>query len=300
MPYVINPDPVDNANQAAVIGLKKTEATAIAAIGGYLDQLFNWIWNQPAPATPSGICTLLGTGVLTRFQEHATLAILVLGQEVANGFNSAIHPWAIPQPGGGFAPGLPIGWGYIPILDANNNPTGAITLILVPSIVNAAAAQVPAGSNQINLSVLGGYGTGESNLTYTWSCAGATFNSNGTNAAKNNYALFTVAGTYTLTCTISDGTSSVTSSVTATISSVVSNVHISPTSAEIAVNGTQTFTATATDQFGGDVTSGSIFTWSAASGSINNGAYTAPATAGTDTVTVNCNGLSASAVVTFS
>src|SRR5205807_1697571 len=62
-----------------------------------------------------------------------------------------------------------------------------------------------------SLSVLGADDGGEANLSYTWSVvtkpAGAvnpTFSSNGTNAAKNTTATFTLVGAYTFLVTIKD------------------------------------------------------------------------------------------------
>jgi autotransporter-associated beta strand protein len=81
-----------------------------------------------------------------------------------------------------------------------------------PTVVNTASATPnPRSGTTTNLSVLGGYSLGEANLTYTWSIAskpnGAadpTFSANGTNAAKNSTATFSLAGTYILQCTIAD------------------------------------------------------------------------------------------------
>src|SRR5262249_23943864 len=62
---------------------------------------------------------------------------------------------------------------------------------------------------------------GETNLRYTWSSTGpasVTFSANGSNAAKNATAIFTAAGSYTLTATITDaGGLSVTSSAQVTV-----------------------------------------------------------------------------------
>ena len=49
------------------------------------------------------------------------------------------------------------------------------------------------------LSVLGADTAGESTINYTWSATGpgaVSFSANGTNAAKNTTATFTVAGAY--------------------------------------------------------------------------------------------------------
>ena len=88
----------------------------------------------------------------------------------------------------------------------------------------ASATPSPVLGTTTNLSVLGADDHGEANLTYTWSSTGPaavtyTGVANGSNAAKNLTANFTRAGSYTFTCTISDGSLSVTSSTVVTVRS---------------------------------------------------------------------------------
>jgi len=76
------------------------------------------------------------------------------------------------------------------------------------------------------------------------------------------------------------------------------HLDISPATASLETNGTTTFTASAQDASHNPLT-GITYNWSATGGSISGGNYTAPATAGTYTVTVtsSCGG-SADATVT--
>src|SRR5205085_12525088 len=109
---------------------------------------------------------------------------------------------------------------------------------------------------------------GEANLTYTWAAtsqpAGSnpTFSANGTNVAKNSTVTFDLAGSYTFTVTISDGTNTVTSSVQVTVNQTATTITLSPTSATLNENATQQFSATAFDQFGNALSSQPTFTWS--------------------------------------
>src|SRR5262249_49642875 len=81
-----------------------------------------------------------------------------------------------------------------------------------PTVVTPASATPnPRSGSTTNLSVLGGYALGESNLTYTWStlskpngAADPAFSVNGSNAAKSTTATFSAAGQYVLQVTISD------------------------------------------------------------------------------------------------
>lgn len=114
---------------------------------------------------------------------------------------------------------------------ANPAPTVATAAKITPT---APLVGVPAV-----LSALGADNGGETNLKYTWSVvtapAGASapiFSVNGTNAAKNANVTFATAGSYTLRCTISDGTSSVTSNVSATVAVFSSaKINFQPSSA---------------------------------------------------------------------
>jgi hypothetical protein len=157
----------------------------------------------------------------------------------------------------------------------------------LPTIATAAAANpnpVVTGRSTA-LGVLGADTNGEGNLNYAWSSVGPasvtfTGNTNGTNAAKNITAIFTQAGTYDFTATITDsGGLSTTSSVNVTVQQTPTNIVVSPASSPVVPVGfTQQFSATATDQFGNAISSPS-FSWGIA-GSGNSISGTGDATLG--------------------
>ncbi len=171
-----------------------------------------------------------------------------------------------------------------------------------PTVATAASASPnPVTGTTSNLSVLGADQAGENNLTYTWATTGTppaavTFSANGTNAAKNDTATFTAAGTYMLQATIADGSYTTTSSVTVVVNQTPTSLSVTPQSPYVAVNTTQQFTAAVTDQFGNAISNPSV-TWAVTngSGSISNaGLYTAPSTAtGSTMITATSGAFSA-------
>ncbi len=160
--------------------------------------------------------------------------------------------------------------------------------IILPTVaVPAAAAPAPVTGNTASLSVLGADAGGESNLTYTWSVSGTppaavAFSVNGTNAAKNTIAIFSKAGTYGLTVTITNASGhSTNSSVNVIVNQTLTGAAITPAVMTLAPGSSTQFAAVGTDQFG-DIMSGSLsnVTWSVVSGmgTVNAaGLYTAPA-----------------------
>src|SRR5262249_2709215 len=124
---------------------------------------------------------------------------------------------------------------------------------------------------------------GVGGLIYTWSLvsgpAGVTFGSNNNTTSGNNVtANFSKAGSYTFQVTVTDSYG-VTSSQTVTVSVVqtLTRVTVSPSTANIQLNGTVPFKATAFDQFGNPLTVQPIFTWAVVSGPgkiDSNGLYT--------------------------
>jgi regulation of enolase protein 1 (concanavalin A-like superfamily) len=185
-----------------------------------------------------------------------------------------------------------------------------------PTVATAAAATPnPVTGKTAALSVMGANtpsSTGESSLTYTWAATavptGATtpaFSINGTNAAKNTTATFTRAGTYGFTVTIADSLgNSVTSSVTVTVNQTLTTITVSPATASLNENATQTFTATGYDQFGIALANQPTFTWAKTSGvgSVNSstGVFSAPAVTGSSSITATNGTIVGSATVTVS
>ena len=191
-------------------------------------------------------------------------------------------------------------------ITATANVTVSNTL---PRVATAASANPSTVTGTTAaLSVLGAVGAGESNLTYTWAATtkptGATvaFSANGTNAAKNSTATFSTPGTYVMTATIADGANTVTSSTPVTVTDSVGAVTLSPGTATVAQQATQTFTAVAYDQFGNPMATQPTFTWSTAIGSVgtvsSSGVYTAPVGTGAATVKATASGVTGTSAVT--
>ena len=177
----------------------------------------------------------------------------------------------------------------------NNAPTVAVAATATPATV--------AGSTTL-LNVLGADDNGELNLTYTWTATGPApvkFSAgNGTRAAKTATAYFTKAGIYTFRVTISDGNLSVTSDVSVTVDQTLTTITVLPVRATIQTSSTQLFTATGKDQFGSDMATPPVFSWSnSGSGGIdvNTGLYTASTMANTATVSATSGGVLGTATV---
>jgi hypothetical protein len=186
----------------------------------------------------------------------------------------------------------------VTILPANFAPTVATVAEASPSTVT--------GTNTA-LTVLGEDDGGEAALTYTWTMTGTppapvTFSTNGNNAAKNCAAIFTKVGSYSLQVVIRDaGNLAVTSSVPVTVSQTLTSVTVVPASANVAINETQSFTATGRDQFAAALTNQPAFAWEVSGGGTINssGLFTAGVTVGgPHTVTATNGGKSGAASVT--
>ncbi len=178
----------------------------------------------------------------------------------------------------------------------------------VPTVATAASATPsPVTGITTALSVLGADDGGESNLTYTWATttgpAAVSYSSNGDNAAKSSTATFTQAGSYSFQVTITDaGGITMTSTVNVTVDRTLTMIAVSPASATLDENQTQQFTATGYDQFGQALTSQPSFTWAKASGigAIDaSGLYTAPAFAGSASITATSGVTTATASITI-
>ena len=182
---------------------------------------------------------------------------------------------------------------------ASNQPSLTVTQAVnaAPTIATAAGASPSTVTGTTTaLSVLGADDGGESNLTYTWSATtvptGAPapdFSINGTNAAKNATVTFHKAGTYAFVATISDGTNAVASAtVSVTVSQTLDLVLVDQQGAAVVNGGTQSFSATAYDQFGLALATQPTFTWTVSGsigGTFSGSTYTAPSS-GTGTVQV--------------
>jgi acid phosphatase type 7 len=178
-----------------------------------------------------------------------------------------------------------------------------------PLVATAATASPsPVTGITTSLSVLGADDFGEPNLTYSWATTGTppaavSFSPNGTNAAKTSTATFSKIGTYSFQVSIRDqGNLTATSTVNVTVNATLTSVTISPTSANLALNATQQFTASAKDQFNAVLSTQPSFTWTRDSGGVGTvsatGLYSAGATAGTATVRATSGLKSGTASVT--
>jgi hypothetical protein len=217
--------------------------------------------------------------------------------------------------GGGLYTAPIIGVGTDTVLALGDGLTGSAVVTVgsanQPPVVVAPASATPnpVAGTTTGLSVLGDDDGGAANLTYTWSVASApagsaaAFSVNGTNAAQNTTATFSMAGTYTFTATITDaGGLTATSSVTVVVNQTLTSVVVTPGSVSLADGGSQQFTASAKDQFGAAMSTQPAWTWSVVGmGTVSgSGLYTAPIIGvGTDTVQASGGGLTASASVSF-
>lgn len=140
-------------------------------------------------------------------------------------------------------------------------------------------------------------------LTYLWSAdagspAAVTFASP---AAESTTATFTAPGTYPLSVIVTNVAGlSITGTVHVVVSAAPATLAIDPASATVVAGQTQTFSASATDQFGQPLVV--AVTWSVTgSGSIDqSGVFTAGATGISATVSAQSAGLQAQAVIAIS
>ena len=186
--------------------------------------------------------------------------------------------------------------------------TASVTVTPAPPTIATAPASVAVSGDatSLDLSVLGADLTGESGLTYTWSVLGtppgsATFSVNGSNAAKQTRVTLTAAGSYTFRVTVlAPTTLTVTADLIVNMAQAVTTLSVAPSSTTLVVGLTQTYAATAVDQFGNAMTIAP--TWSATgSGAIgaSSGVFTAGLTTGSFTVTATApGGMTASATGT--
>jgi hypothetical protein len=203
--------------------------------------------------------------------------------------------------------------GPFTVTAASGGQTGTASVTVTgngnpPTVVNAASANPSTVSGTTAaLSVLGSDPSGtESDLTYTWSLtgdppAGVLFSANGSNAAQNTTVTFSQAGSYSFQVVMQNPAGlTATSNVTVQVNQTLSKINVAPPVASVAVNATQTFSASGLDQFNQAMAIAPTFTWTVGGGSINSsGLFTAGGTAGGPfTVTAASGGKSGTANVT--
>ena len=178
-----------------------------------------------------------------------------------------------------------------------------VAVVIPPSVPNiitplsASPSTVTGTTTSLSVSASA---AGASYLGYTWSSTGpANISFSGYNSPTTT-ATFTAAGSYVITVTVTNGGLIATSSVSVTVMQTPTKLTVSPASFSVDLNTNTSFWAREEDQFKQAMTS--PLTWTNSGiGSVNaQGLYTAPATAGSATVSVTdpVNGLTAQAQIT--
>jgi hypothetical protein len=237
-----------------------------------------------------------GANLATNFISGTQLTAPVPPADIASAGTASITV-VNPTPGGGTSNALTFA------ITAGTGTVNGPFMVQQPS----ANPNPVNGAKSTQLNVLGGTTSngGESVLTYTWITAGpapVNLSANGTNAAKNATAAFTMLGTYTFIAHIVDtvANASIDSNLlSVTVNPGVASIAVSPKTQILGPGQIFNFIATVLDQFGAAFNT--LVTWSTSAGaiSLNSGAYTAPLTSQTGTVTATAQGKSDSAQVTI-
>jgi hypothetical protein len=163
----------------------------------------------------------------------------------------------------------------VTIVANSGQPSGVTSVTVSPAI----ASSVASGTLQFGAAVQGT----ASNASVTWKAMQGTITSAGGYTAPAKAGMDTVTAT-----SVADATKSASASVTVTaapVNAVVTSIAITPTTAHVTTSGTFQFASTVQ----GTATDKSV-RWTAVLGAVNSsGFYTAPAQAGTDTVTAISN-----------
>jgi hypothetical protein len=147
-----------------------------------------------------------------------------------------------------------------------SDPSPSVSISLTPT-----SASIQTGATQQFAATV----SGATNTSVMWTSTGGSVSSSGL------YTAPTAAGSYTVTATsVADPTKTASATVTVTTQPPAVAVTINPTSTSIQVGRTQQFVATVSGS------TNTAVNWSASGGTVSaSGLYTAPATAGTYTVT---------------
>ncbi len=211
MAYVWDTNPIATAVGVAWNSIVQGGQATLAHLGAYLDSDYNAFWYPPAPVTPAALAAAAGTSLLGMLDTHYELGAIVIAQEAINGLDSSIHPWAIRQVGGGYAPGVPRGTLVIPTLDGSGNSTGAgsvvnqvlTTITLTPSTSTLA----PGGTQAFTASGLDQFGNAmELPPTFAWAAVSGVIDQAG------NYTAAATAGSDTVT--VASGSVTATAAIT--------------------------------------------------------------------------------------
>jgi hypothetical protein len=168
----------------------------------------------------------------------------------------------------------------------NSNP---LYFSPAPSVATVANPIVDVSSTSAMLSIRGTDGHGGSDLSYDWTVISGNdtyvdlFDNSDHPGDKT--AVFSSAGIYTFLATVSDNVNTpATSSFNVTISQVLTSIVVTPNQTNLVFSGTvgtQSFSATAFDQFGNPMAVQPSFTWSAGG---DGNAYSIVATSATSSV----------------
>ncbi len=235
---------------------------------------------------------------------------------VTDQFGSVFSPvltWSVDAGGsidssGVFTAGAAQG-GPFTVSAAAGSATGTASVSLqhtntAPVIGAVAANPTTVTGTTSALSVTASDDGGEAGLAYTWavtsapSGGSASFNLNGSNAAKNATATFTKAGTYGFSVTATDGGNlTAVGTVSVTVTQTASAVVVTPANVSLNENATQQYAASITDQFGATLIA--TPTWSATgNGSVNASGLFTSGLAGAASVKATSGAASGTASVT--
>ncbi|MCL5316735.1 MAG: Ig-like domain-containing protein [Thaumarchaeota archaeon] len=176
--------------------------------------------------------------------------------------------------------------------DASDHP--APTPVLTTITVTPATASLTVGGTQTFTAAAKDQNGNPMSVTITWS------SSNTAVGTINSAGVFTALAAGSATVSATSGTVSGTASVTVTNPPpVLTTITVTPSTASLTVGGTQTFTATAKDQYGNPFTT--TVTWSSsntAAGTVNSAGVFTALSAGSATVSATSGTVSGSASVT--
>ncbi len=185
--------------------------------------------------------------------------------------------------------------------------TATVSVVTVGPVVTTPALASPAlvTGTTTTLSVAA---TDAVPTTYTWAATSApagaspTFSANDTAAAAQTVVAFERAGTYTFAVAVDDGSRTATSTVAVAVVATATGLTVTPPAAALDENGTATFAAVVTDQFGRPMAAQPPVVWTLAAGVgavVPTGLFVAGTTPGTATVRAStAGGPTATATVT--
>jgi hypothetical protein len=248
-----------------------------------VDQTLALLTVSPSAAgvAPSGTQSFTARGVDQFGDAIATLPTIAWSVSGGGAINAA----------GVFTAGTTAGGPFIVTANASGRTATAQVSIAAgqaPVITQPArSVQSPVLGTFADLSVLAADDAGEAALVYSWAVsappAPVTFTANDSNAARSTRATFTRAGSYMFTVTVKDaGGLSATSNVTVEVAQDLAVLAVVPAQASVPASGSQQFSVSAQDQFGGAISPAPAVAWTGnGGGTINSqGLFRAAASVG--------------------